>query len=551
MTASTARRALRVLDRLSLLTHDPDRRKPRAVRMHNLTGRAIVQALDDDDLAALVQVGAAALIEVWPAADRDPVLADTLRANTEALRRAESDALWDAIDGGRSVLFRSGQSLQDAGLVARAIGYWADLAEQAASRLGPDHPDTLASRHNLASAYRSAGDLGRAIPLFEQTLTDTERVLGPDHPDTLTSRNNLAYAYQSAGDLGRAIPLYEQTLTERERVLGPDHPDTLSVAEQPRLRLPVGRGSGPGDPAVRADPHRYGAGPRPRPPRHPEVAEQPRLRLPVGRGSGPGHPAVRADPHRYGSGSSAPTTPTPWRRGTTSPPPTSRPGIWAGRSRCSSRPSPIGAGPRPRPPGHPEYAEQPRRRLPVGRGSGPGHPAVRADPHRYGAGPRPRPPGHPERRGNNLAGAYQSAGDLGRAIPLFEQTLTDRERVLGPDHPDTLRTRQQPRRRLPVGRGSGPGHPAVRADPHRPRAGPRPRPPDTLSSRNNLAGAYQSAGDLGRAIPLFEQTLTDTERVLGPDHPDTLRRGTTWPPPTVGRGSGPGAPAVRADPGRT
>lgn len=33
---------------------------------------------------------------------------------------------------------------------------------------------------------------------------------------------------------------------------------------------------------------------------------------------------------------------------------------------------------------------------------------------------------------------------------------------------------------------------------------------DTLSSRNNLAGTYQSAGDLGRAIPLYEQTLADS-----------------------------------------
>jgi len=43
---------------------------------------------------------------------------------------------------------------------------------------------------------------------------------------------------------------------------------------------------------------------------------------------------------------------------------------------------------------------------------------------------------------------------------------------------------------------------------------------DTLSSRNNLAGAYQPAGDLGRAIPLYEQTLADRERALGGDHPD-------------------------------
>jgi hypothetical protein len=39
-------------------------------------------------------------------------------------------------------------------------------------------------------------------------------VLGPDHPDTLASRNNLAYAYQSAGDVGRAIPIYQETLAD-------------------------------------------------------------------------------------------------------------------------------------------------------------------------------------------------------------------------------------------------------------------------------------------------------------------------------------------------
>ncbi|NAS20079.1 tetratricopeptide repeat protein [Herbidospora sp. NEAU-GS84] len=81
---------------------------------------------------------------------------------------------------------------------------------------------------------------------------------------------------------------------------------------------------------------------------------------------------------------------------------------------------------------------------------------------------------------NNLAYAYLAAGDLGRAIPLFEQTLADRVRVLGGDHPDTL------------------------------------------ISRSNLANAYREAGDLGRAIPLFEQTLADSVRVLGGDHPHTL-----------------------------
>jgi len=94
--------------------------------------------------------------------------------------------------------------------------------------LGPDHPDTLTSRNDLAVAYQDAGRRGEALPLYERTLTDLERVLGPDHPTTATSRDNLAGAYQAAGRLGEALPLYERTLTDRERVLGPDHPDTLT-----------------------------------------------------------------------------------------------------------------------------------------------------------------------------------------------------------------------------------------------------------------------------------------------------------------------------------
>ena len=72
--------------------------------------------------------------------------------------------------------------------------------------LGADHPNTLTSRNNLASAYESAGDLGRAIPLFKQALAGRTRVLGADHPDTLTSHSNLASAYWAGGTWGVRSP---------------------------------------------------------------------------------------------------------------------------------------------------------------------------------------------------------------------------------------------------------------------------------------------------------------------------------------------------------
>ena len=49
-----------------------------------------------------------------------------------------------------------------------------------------------------------------------------------------------------------------------------------------------------------------------------------------------------------------------------------------------------------------------------------------------------------------------------------------------------------------------------------------PSHPDTLTSRNNLALAYQNAGRLEQATSLFEHNLTDSEHILGPDHPNTL-----------------------------
>ncbi|MFI5067845.1 MAG: tetratricopeptide repeat protein, partial [Streptosporangiales bacterium] len=111
---------------------------------------------------------------------------------------------------------------------AQAIMAGEPLVADCERVLGPDHPDTLASRDNLAAAYRAAGRAAEAIPLHQQTLAASERVLGPDHPSTLTSRNNLAEAYGAAGRAAEAIPLHEQTLAARERVLGPDHPHTLT-----------------------------------------------------------------------------------------------------------------------------------------------------------------------------------------------------------------------------------------------------------------------------------------------------------------------------------
>ena len=106
-----------------------------------------------------------------------------------------------------------------------------DSVTQACDALGPDHPDTLASRNSLAGAYRDAGRLDKAIALYEQIFEDSIRVLGLDHPSTLASRFNLAGAYRASGRLDEAITLYEQVFSGRSRILGPDHRSTLTARD--------------------------------------------------------------------------------------------------------------------------------------------------------------------------------------------------------------------------------------------------------------------------------------------------------------------------------
>ncbi len=121
----------------------------------------------------------------------------------------------------------AGRALYETGDLTRAIPVLEATLTDRERVLGPDHPDTLTSRADLAAAYRAAGRLDDAITLHQKTLTYRERVLGPDHPDTLTSRNNLAGAYRSAERFDEAITLIKDVLADRERILGPDHRETL------------------------------------------------------------------------------------------------------------------------------------------------------------------------------------------------------------------------------------------------------------------------------------------------------------------------------------
>lgn len=82
---------------------------------------------------------------------------------------------------------------------------------------------------------------------------------------------------------------------------------------------------------------------------------------------------------------------------------------------------------------------------------------------------------------NNLAGLYRTTGRLSKAEPLYARAVVIDTKVYGPDHPDVA------------------------------------------TDLNNLAGLYYATGRLSKAEPLYERALSIREKVHGPEHPDTAQ----------------------------
>jgi len=79
----------------------------------------------------------------------------------------------------------------------------------------------------------------------------------------------------------------------------------------------------------------------------------------------------------------------------------------------------------------------------------------------------------------NLAALLHGQRDLAGAQALYQRALAIRERVLGPEHPDTATT------------------------------------------LNNLGGLLYLQGDRSGARSLLERALASRLKILGPDHPHT------------------------------
>ena len=66
--------------------------------------------------------------------------------------------------------------------------------------LGPEHPDTLTAKGDLAAVWAGTGEWAAARELLGQVLEGLPHAVGPDHPVMVAARENLAVitAHQGA-----------------------------------------------------------------------------------------------------------------------------------------------------------------------------------------------------------------------------------------------------------------------------------------------------------------------------------------------------------------
>ncbi len=92
---------------------------------------------------------------------------------------------------------------------------------------GPDAPETLQARDELAALHLDRDEPADTEPLFRQSLESKKRLLGAEHPATLASMKNLAHLLQAQKNLAEAEAVCRQCLEIYRRVQGPGHPDVM------------------------------------------------------------------------------------------------------------------------------------------------------------------------------------------------------------------------------------------------------------------------------------------------------------------------------------
>jgi tetratricopeptide (TPR) repeat protein/predicted Ser/Thr protein kinase len=123
---------------------------------------------------------------------------------------------------------------------------------------------------------------------------------------------------------------------------------------------------------------------------------------------------------------------------------------------------------------------------------------------------------------NTLAMAFDSIGHGELALPHAQQALEVRRRLLGNDHPDTIRSINSVGYLLQMQGKLDQAEPLHREALERSRRALGDDHAETQTSINNMATLLEAQGKLAEAEPFYREALECCRRINGDDHEETL-----------------------------
>jgi tetratricopeptide (TPR) repeat protein len=414
-------------------------------------------------------------LTAW-AAEKRIEYADALKQ----LKAAEvlTDRIRDAGEWAR-VQFAIAWVLNDQGRYNDAARILNEVLKEREQLLGPEHPDTLATRRRLAIALVNQGRQGEAETEFRTLISLEEKVLGIEHPETLAARNGLANALYRGGKFAEAETEYRAVIKLSEKVLGSEHPDTLNT----RMNLA-------------SDLYSQG--------KYTEAETEHRdvIRLKE-KMLGLEHPDTLASRQnlasvldaqgKYAEAESEYRSVIALLEKVLGP---EHPNTLVARSNLAVVFYEQG-----------KYAEAETEYREV----------IKLEQKVFG-------PEHPGTLGarNNLAGVLDAEGKLAEAETEDRTVIQLKEKALGPEHPDTLATRTDLAGVLDHQGRYAEAESEYRAVVQLKEKVVGPEHPDTLVTCNGLAKVLTDEGKYTEGEAEYRAVLRLEEKVLGPEHPETL-----------------------------
>jgi hypothetical protein len=99
--------------------------------------------------------------------------------------------------------------------------------DQISSKLGEDHPQSLAARADLATNLARQGETAKAIESYEALLKKMEQKLGRMHTETISVLENLGMAYMASSQTEKGLRTLTVAAQARAQTLGQDCPRAL------------------------------------------------------------------------------------------------------------------------------------------------------------------------------------------------------------------------------------------------------------------------------------------------------------------------------------